>query len=729
MKCRKPELLPVTQNLMSGFTRLIGGTRNQSLTTKTSLLQISQRCTNTEPRGNEQEKNSTQDKKVRPRIRYMAIKLQSPALERMAEKIKEGQVALDISKEVDSFKFTTEDLIRDLPMHRAQILGGVDMTVSSADLMLAPKDEMVSMLYDLRAKRCESIVNAFNGNQLKKYLRQHQLKISGTKKELVNRILNDVWGISLKALETRFTMPKEDADQDGLTLPLSDDTVRLLSALEDGYLRQLETEFRVKIAVDAQKREARVTGVMHHVRGALSTLRERLMANTTVQVELARYGVPRRLSAKHTGRITGTINRATGGALSHKDGEYFARGDSPAVALDAQRALVHALVEPANESLFVVVPESVADLAACTVVPVADPFSHPPTFVPDMTFHVSSGLDSPTPISLLARHVLLERLADGTVDRSGRSLVQALQDWTAKQVCLVGQSICLSAKLGKVVVDMDSLHKRLATQFCKPDALMATIAQRAPLFGFSSNVSPLKWLRGLTARERTTKQVVLKFYKLAPPLPQEQQANSSAKSDYILPVTSEDSALAVRINVKAGKADFGSTQVDHVTGTRMANVVILQPAHDLQFQVSSQQSVNVTASLAEAIERVVLKLGISGCANQHAVPHRHEVVETHLGRFGLEAAKVEDVSLIQSSSGAAVRVHQTWDVIDDLRFSQVELLPTADGRAMPAFAASQEAWERYLLYLFKAALEQPNLGPAATNGADTSISSRWTIKP
>ncbi|KAJ2447857.1 hypothetical protein GGI03_007344, partial [Coemansia sp. RSA 2337] len=327
---------------------------------------------------------SAQTKKPRQRIKYMAIKPTSPALTRMAAKIKEGEVAMDIVKEVDHFKFTTEDLIRALPMHRAQLLGGVDMTISSADLMLSSKEDMVGMLYDLRTKRVESIISAFNGAQLKQYLQQHKLKEAGTKKEMVNRILNDVWGISLKALEARFAMPKEDADQDGLTMPLSDDTITLLRTLEDGYLRQLEEEFRVKIVVDSQKREARVTGVMHHVRGALSTLRERLTANTTVQVELAKYGVPRVLSEKHTGRIAGVINRATGGALSSKNGEYFVRGDSPVAALDAQRALVSAMVEPKNQALFVVVPEGISDMATCTVTPASSPFSQPPTFVPDM---------------------------------------------------------------------------------------------------------------------------------------------------------------------------------------------------------------------------------------------------------------------------------------------------------------------------------------------------------
>ncbi|KAJ2909975.1 hypothetical protein GGI21_001335, partial [Coemansia aciculifera] len=313
----------------------------------------------------------------------MAIKPASPALDRMAAKIKEGEIALDISKEIDAFKFTTEDLIRDLPRHRAHVLGGVNMTVSSADLMLASKDDMVGMLYDLRTKRCESISNTFNAAQLKQYLRQHQRRLGGTKRELINRILDEVWGMSLKTLQMRFAMPKQDAVQDGLTLPLSDDAMNLLSALDDGYLKQLETEFGVSIAVDKQKHEVRVTGVMHHVRGALSTLRERLTANTTIQVELEKYGVPRKLSVKHTGRITSVINRATGGAMRFKDGEYFVRGDSSVASLDAQRALVRAMVEPANETLFVVAPEGMSDLAACTVVPTADPFSHSPTFVPD----------------------------------------------------------------------------------------------------------------------------------------------------------------------------------------------------------------------------------------------------------------------------------------------------------------------------------------------------------
>ncbi|KAJ2489704.1 hypothetical protein IWW37_003761 [Coemansia sp. RSA 2050] len=672
-------------------------------------------------RYSEQAGDSTPTKKIRPRFKYMVLKPTSPALTRMAAKIKEGEVAMDIAKEVDCFKFTTEDLIRALPMHRAQVLGGVDMAISSADLMLSSKEEMVSMLYDLRTKRVEAVVRAFNGAQLKQYLRQHQLRVSGTKKEMVNRILNDVWGISLKALETRFAMPKEAPNQDGLTMPLSDEALALLNTLEDGHLKRLEAEFGVKIAVDLQKREVRATGIMHHVRGALSTLRESLTANTTVQIELAKYGVIRALSKTHTQSIFLAINRATGGALSLNNGEFFVRGDSPIAALDAQRAVLHAMIEPKNQALFVVAPEVISDTPACTVVPAANPFSQPPTFVPDMSFYTNPGADFPTPISFLARHVLLERTADGSISRGNRNLVQALQSWATQQQCLVGQSVHLSAKLGKVVVDMDSMHKSLATQFHTPESLMTAIARRAPLFGFSSNVSPLKWLREPAAHKSTTKQVVLRFSCLEPLLsPDQSRVNSSLKSSYILPVSNSGNTLVARIDVKAGKVDYDSAQVDHVCDTRTANVVILQPALDLQVGISNRQSVDVTGDLSEALERVVRGLGILGHSNRHAPPHRHGVIETHLGRFGLEAAEVADVSRVQSSSDAMVRVRQTWDVIDDLRFSQVELLPTAMDEASSAPMSSEEEWEKYLLCLFKAALEQSSSSGLATTDSASS---------
>ncbi|KAJ2889540.1 hypothetical protein IWW38_004643, partial [Coemansia aciculifera] len=117
-----------------------------------SVSSLAKYSTDTGSPSEEQPKDSTTPPK-KTRIKYMAIKPASPALDRMVAKIKEGEIALDISKEIDAFKFTTEDLIRDLPRHRAHVLGGVNMTVSSADLMLASKDDMVGMLYDLRTKR------------------------------------------------------------------------------------------------------------------------------------------------------------------------------------------------------------------------------------------------------------------------------------------------------------------------------------------------------------------------------------------------------------------------------------------------------------------------------------------------------------------------------------------------------------------------------------------------
>ncbi|KAJ2474150.1 hypothetical protein GGI02_000277 [Coemansia sp. RSA 2322] len=662
----------------------------------------------------------------------MAVKPESPALSRMAKKINDSSLAVDVKKDIDRFKFTTEDLIQALPMYRAQKLGGVDMTVSSADLMLASKEDMLSMLCELRAQRCETILKAFTGPQLKQYLRQHKLSTSGTKGEMVSRILDKVWSISLKTLEMRFSTPKGGDGQDGMTLPLSKHAMDLLRALDSKFLSQLEIEFGVKIVVHESKQEVRVSGAMHHVRGALSTLREKLTADTTVQVDLAKYGTPRVLSPKHVGRIIGTLNRAVDGTLSHMSGEYFARGDRPIVALEAQRALVGAMVEPTHRSLFAVVPECIVDSHVCTMTPTADPFSQPLTFVPDMEFYTVPSTGAPTPVSLLARHTLYEIAADGAARRSNLSLTQALQSWAAEQTCVSGQLTHVSAKLGKVMVDMDCAHKRLGTRFYSPKELLEAVVARSPLFGFSSSVTPLKWLQGPGIRESPRKQVVLRFELLEhSPLPNQQmkqqaQTSDNAKYRFTLPVSSDRDVLVARVDVRAGKADFDSLKLSHVSGKRTANVVILQPAQDLQICVSSQQRVDVSTNLAKALEHTVRGLGTSSHGNdRHAVTCRHDVIETHLGRFALESAKIVDVSSTQLGDGVVVCVQQKWDVIDDLRYSQVELLPAADGLATMSFVNSQDEWERYLLHLFQAALERPSTPSIALGGMGAGVHGSW----
>ncbi|KAI8323287.1 hypothetical protein GQ54DRAFT_332624 [Martensiomyces pterosporus] len=646
----------------------------------------------------------------KPRVKYLAVKPESAAMSRMIQKIESGHGAVDVIQDIDAFRFTTDDLLRSLQTVRAQRVGDSTMSVSPADLVATANEETLEMLSSARNIRVEAIKGAFKADQLKEYLRANGRKATGTKGAMVNRIINEVWGISSKALEARFNKPQPDQSQDGMVLPLGDESLEQIHVLDKGCFGELENEFKVKIQFDDKGKSLRVTGAIHNVRAALSVLREKLVAKTTVEVDLARYGTPRNVSPEHAKAIAKRLSRFSNGVVSYFDGEFFVSSDSRIDALETQQALVDSMVEREGESLFVVVPESVVDSPLCTVALAADPFSLPHTTAPNMALHTSYMPEIAAPVSVLARHSLFERSsAARSIEHSERDLVQVLRDWVSLQDSKHGQSILLSAKLGKVLFDADSTQgEPLGSSFYKPAELLSRVSQRSPLFGFSSNTSPLKWLEGTNISEVVDKQLVLKFAAICSP---ELQQAGDPKASQRVPVYGND-LLVARVGVDRGKLRLDDVQVEHLGSVRTASVAILQSAQDFQLSVSTRQAVECTNVLKGTLVDVIHKLGLAGSrAGGRQKPHRHEVAHTPLGKFGLQSVEMVDATHRTFNTGFAVRVRQSWNMIEDLRYSEVELLPVQDAGStaqMAEFLNSQVVWEKYLLYLFQSAMERPS---------------------
>ncbi|KAJ1964582.1 hypothetical protein GGI12_001325 [Dipsacomyces acuminosporus] len=623
----------------------------------------------------------------------------------MVQKIEAGYEDINVNRDIESFRFTAEDLLKSLSEQRAKIVGNSTMAVGPAQLTAAVNEEMLYLLHSARKARIDRIKHAFKADQLKEYLRANGKKTTGTKDAMVGRIIDEVWGLSSRVLESKFNEPKPDQNQDGMTLTLGEESMEHIGALKNDYLKQLEKEFKVNIVLNEKEKSLRVTGVMHNVRAALSVLREKLIAKTTVEVNLAQYGTPRSLSAQHMELIAKKINTFSDGNVSYFDGELFVSSDSRISSLQSQQALVEALLEHENTSTFIVVPDGLSGSLSCTLVPAADPISQPHTAIPNLSFYTHALAEASASIDILAKHSLFERHIVPEISPSYSDLTLALREWVSLQPSDSSQSVVLSAKLGKVMVDVDSAKDPLEYSFYKPDALLNKISEASPLFGFSSNVSPLAWLEGTKASDITSKELVLKFAKIQQNYPEEARSEGGGE-DRRIPRYGSD-ALVVRVGVDKGRLLFDRVKISHLEGERKANVAILQAAQDFQLSVSTRQAVECTPELKSAVVGVVHKLGLAGSNSKGQRPHRYETVSTPLGTFGLQSAELVDTTHKEFNTGFSVNVHQTWNMVDDLRYSQVELLPVLDpseARQMSEFLGSQDRWEQYLLYLFQSAM-------------------------
>ncbi|KAJ2779126.1 hypothetical protein H4R18_004191 [Coemansia javaensis] len=632
------------------------------------------------------------------RTKYMGLRPLSPAIESMAGKIGEqaaGPAVVDVEAEIERLRFTAADLLRDLPKYSASELGSAGAMASGGDLAAVSREAALDAVRAIRRARGEAIRGMFRADQLREYLRRHGRRTSGTKGELAERIIGEVWGTTVQAVEARLAAAEERAEGDGLSMALSDEAAAQVEQLVGGgeggeggegggALAAIEREFGVAIAVDRAGQTLRVTGRMGDARAALSTLRERLAASTTVELDLARHGRPRALAAERVQRICSAVSRAFGGdgTATCFDGGIFARGRTRADALDVQQALVDALVEPAHGALLLaVVPAALAGARAATVVPAADMVSKPRAFVPNRQLFVDPAAappPPPRPADVLAAHALFRRdpAQDGIAGPAagaGATVSDALRAWAM-------QAGSLSFGLGRVLFDLgDGASVDLGLR--RPHEVLADIGRRQPLFAFSGSVSPLRWLHGQTPQQQQPqqpqqpqqhrRQLALTFRRL-PDAPAPAPAGS--RLSYALPPPTGEKLVA-RIDVEAGRAQYGAAQIERISGERVARVAILQSAHDVEAVAAERAPVEASGELVAALQAAVRALGLAAAAANHAPPQRHAAIDVLGARYALAAAELDRVVDRPLPGGAVARVHQVWDIVDGHLYSRVEIHP------------------------------------------------------
>ncbi|KAJ1936496.1 hypothetical protein FBU59_005033, partial [Linderina macrospora] len=285
-------------------------------------------------------------------------------------------------------------------------------------------------------------------------------------------------------------------------------------------------------------------------------------------------------------------------------------------------------------------------------------------------------------------------------------LIGTLQDWVNAQEPGHGQSVAISMHLGKAMFDADG--SPLTGVLHRPQQLVEAVAEQNPQFGFSPSTSPLRWLDGPASF--TQHQLVLRLSSV--------QNTTSVGLPRLVPVYGSDS-VTVRIPVSNGKLLMEDTEIERTSGERRATVAVLGSLQDFQMTVSSRQTIETTLQTAETITELLHRLGLSGPRDSQRTPHRHEVVELAGATYGLQDVGLVDVTHRHFGSGFSARVHKTWDMVDDLKFSKVELLPTpnaCDVALMSQFLNSSESWEKFLLFVFQASMERPSGAVASIAG-------------
>ncbi|KAJ1743453.1 hypothetical protein LPJ55_001693 [Coemansia sp. RSA 990] len=627
---------------------------------------------------------------------------ESPALAQMAAKIASGVDAGDVMSEIEAQRFDTSSLVSEMPKHFITSLETAD-PLRNWDMAHLSITKSIEMLVNMRKHRIRKIGSMFTLAQLKRYLREHGENISGTKRTLMERIVTQVWGVSYESLHKRCTQALKKADEDGMDMPLSSETAEQVEKLEAKYLFELECKFDVKIFLDDRLKKLRVTGPIHNVRSVLGLLRDKLAKDRVIQMDLEKYGTPRSLSPQYLGKIVNAIASAYGqdGTATCFNESLYVRGHSRADSLDLQQALVNALVEPEDRTLFVVIPCGISEEETVTIVPSVDMQSKPRTFIPKKSFFVSASADNVAPSRLLESHLLFCRSPKSQIKRCepGSHIAEKLKTWAQVPGSEGKLANWMTFNLGNVLFDVDGIGERLYDQLYRPKDLLDHINQKAPLFAFSRHVSPLKWLHSQASpHNKTLRQLVLTLQQIKPPI---DTNTEDEKSQYKLPLTT-GTKLVARINVDADGIRFDDIQLERICDERMADVAILQSEYDVQMSTCRREPVEVTRDLIDKLQELAQNLGVSGQQGQVA-PSRHRQIETSLGCFSLSGIELDGVTLRTLGNGYAARVHQTWNIVDNQRHSSVELVNSDISEESSLLDSAQ--WHSFIQYLFAQAHE------------------------
>ncbi|KAJ2845640.1 hypothetical protein IWW36_004699 [Coemansia brasiliensis] len=620
----------------------------------------------------------------------------------MAAKIASGVETGDVMSEIEAQRFDTSSLVNEMPKHFIRNLETAD-PLRNLDMAQLSITKSIEMLVNMRKHRIRKIGSMFTLAQLKRYLRERGENVSGTKRTLMERIVTQVWGVSYESLHKRCMQALKKADEDGMDMPLSSETAEQVEKLEAKYLFELECKFDVKISLDSRLKKLRVTGPIHNVRSVLGLLRDKLAKDRVIQMDLEKYGTPRSLSPQYLGKIVSTIASTygqDGTATCFNEGLYV-RGHSRADSLDLQQALVDALIEPEDRTLFVVVPQAISEEKVATIVPSVDMQSKPRTFIPKKSFFVSPSARDVTPSQLLKSHLLFRRYPKDEIKPCDpdSDITEELKTWAQMPGSEGKKANWMTFNLGNVLFDVDGIGERLYDQMYRPKDLLDYINQKSPLFAFSRHVSPLKWLHSQASpHNKTLRQLVLTLQQIAT---HSHSNTEDEKTQYKLPLAI-GTKLVARINVDADGIKFDDVQLERICDERTADVAILQSEYDVQMSTCRRESVEVTRDLIDKLRELAQNFGMSSQHSQLA-PSRHKQIETPLGRFSLSGIELNGVTHRTLGNGYAARVHQTWNIVDNQRYSSVELVNSDVSEESSLLDSKQ--WYSFVQYLFIQAYE------------------------
>ncbi|KAJ1895333.1 hypothetical protein LPJ81_004981 [Coemansia sp. IMI 209127] len=658
----------------------------------------------------------------------MAIKPMPPAIQRTMEKVEENSQVVDIAKEIERYRFTAADIFEMLPEHIAGIRRS-DAPIDATRVGTASREDVLKEMQNVKDKRAAEMVDAFTLKQLQEYLRSHGMSTTGTKPVLVNRIIQNMWRTTPATVTSWFDEAHKKTEDEGMGMKLGASVLEQLKALDPQIMAGIEKDHNVKVNIDSEQSRINIVGRLADARVALSNLREIMTAGTTVEVDPSQYGTPRELSDKKIKSIVREVGRTgVGKARSHityNDGHLFVNGVERDDVRDTFDALIQATVEPTNSTAFVVVPGELQQ-STCTVVPTIDMFSLRSTTVATKRFFATGERSVPDRETAFDSHSVFRKNPLGPIELANNTNAEdALVSWVKDQVqTLDGSEATISAKLGTVMVDIDTKYATLHKSFRETTELMDGLNNLSPMFEFASHVSHLDWLHRSPSKDvpGSRRDLVLNFAQVKGLSGEESGETSSSKG--ILPVYEEDTITA-RINISDGKVKFGNAQLEHNQCEPTANIAFLQARYDVQLSVRSPKPIPMTRGIIDALKDMSHKLGLSGSSSTKPTPRRNQLIDLPQGTYGLRSASLVESKYSRLANGYLLLERQVWNIIDDQLYNEAEVIPlakaedldTKDTASLDHFLSSEGDWQWFVMYLFEMAYGRqlaPTVGPEST---------------
>ncbi|KAJ1916982.1 hypothetical protein H4219_003453 [Mycoemilia scoparia] len=537
------------------------------------------------------------------------------------------------------------------------------------------------------------IDNKFTSRQIKDYLKLIGLKCGGTKRVLIDRVMEVGWGLLiLENIGKRRSVGQTSGVQrEALDLEYSQFQVVLTK--NRSYYEGLEKAMNVVITMDPTSQKIHIAGAQQNVEKAKAKILEMIESSKSVNINIPDSGLPTKVTSRTIDILKGSVSKYYKAKLNLENGRLVLTGKNPSLLQKAKRSIIPLLVE-SNDNVVVAATKNALYETPLQITPHSDPVRMSPfnseLWINRVTAQKASLANEVfSPLSFLTDHTV--QTFNKPKDIHGGDLtsireiialygkhIRKNQDAKSIISCSFGNALLppltTQPPLSSIEMHESPLEKALDIMYPKSESRNVW---------FFPNRTPVDWLQGHNASE-IKKQAL--------------ELTVAAKNT---PHTNLSGSVVIKIPLIEGRFDMDHLEIEYLKSVHKTIVMLPEAATDMQFKLETKKSIALDADMRSKLGDYLSSFERDQIENQLKIPFDQEIYIDDKP-FTISQGKLVNSTTRSLATGYSVNIAETWDLIDQCHYQDVEVQPVrtwGDSAQTKIFFNNQNELDRFIYYL------------------------------